>query len=206
MISLAVCYPCLNINTELTNSDAGSKQRDILTAFRNLYGDHTVSSQAAVVLQVAQEYGFEHKLHCFVSDNASSNNGEFIKGLNLSPHLELGPQHRIRCGGHIINLVVKATIYGTGVNKFEKQLAQAAPIEQFQLFRRFGVVGKLHNFVNAVGASHKRCELLLNTQKELGAEDPLRSYSTLQLRQDGDVRWHSVYLMLLRCLELLDPI
>ena len=91
MISLAVCYPCLNINTELTSSDAGFKQRNILIAFHNFYGDHTGSAQAAVVLQVAQEYGFEHKLHCFVGDNVSSNDGEFIKGLNLLPHLELGP-------------------------------------------------------------------------------------------------------------------
>jgi hypothetical protein len=31
-------------------------------------------------------------------------------------------------------------------------------------------------------------------------------FSTLNLRQDGGVRWHSVYLMLLRCRELKAPI
>ena len=34
----------------------------------------------------------------------------------------------------------------------------------------------------------------------------LQSFATLELRQDGGVRWNSVYLMLLRCLELKEPI
>lgn len=67
-------------------------------------------------------------------------------------------------------------------------------------------MGKLHNFVNAVCASHKRRELFLSLQKEPRDDDDLYTYNTLQLRQDGGVRWHSVYYMLLRCLELRNPI
>jgi hypothetical protein len=70
------------------------------------------------------------------------------------------------------------------------------------------VIGKLHNLVNAVCASHKRRELFLSLQKESrdDDDDDLYTYNTLQLRQDGGVRWHSVYYMLLRCLELRNPI
>lgn len=68
------------------------------------------------------------------------------------------------------------------------------------------MVGKLHNFVNAVCASHRRRELLLETQSEVHGDDTLFNHCTLQLRQDGGVRWHSVYLMMLRCLELREPI
>jgi hypothetical protein len=65
------------------------------------------------------------------------------------------------------------------------------------------VVGKLHNFVNAVCASHKCCKLFGSIQKEAAnEEDALYTYKTLSLWQDGGVRWHSVYLMMLRCLEL----
>jgi hypothetical protein len=94
-----------------------------------------------------------------VGDNATSNDAETILGLNAYPDLNLNASHRIRCAGHVINLVVKATIYGSRVSKFEEDLAQAALIDQFKLFRTLGVVRKLYNFVNAVCASHKRREL-----------------------------------------------
>lgn len=178
----------------------------MLIAFRNLFGDHTGRAQAALILNVVREYNFETKFNCFVGDNASNNDRELINGLNESDWLKLSPSHRIRCAGHIVNLVVKATLYGTGVSKFEEELAQAGPIQQFKLYRKHGVVGKLHNFVNAVCASHQRRESFKAIQKELSDDDTLWSYFTLSLVQDGVVRWHSVYLMLLRCRDLRDAI
>jgi hypothetical protein len=141
----------------------------------------------------------------FLANNASSNDSKLIKGLNLHPNVNIDASHRIRCAGHIINLVVKATIYGDGVSKWEEELAAAAPKEQFRLFRQLGVVGRLHNFVNAVCVSHKRRELFNEVQEEVNNE-LLQSFATLELRQDGGVWWNSVYLMLLRCLELKEPI
>ena len=79
----------------------------------------------------------------------------------------------MRCVGHIINLIVKAIIYSIGVGKFKEEFKKAAPRDQFELYRKHKVVGKLHNFVNAVLASHKRRELFLNTQREMADEDPL---------------------------------
>ena len=182
--------------------DATYNQRDVLIAFRNLFSDHTGSAQALAVLDVIREYNFEPRLHCFVSDNARNNDNKFIKAINkYSDHLILGQQHRIRCTGHIINLVVKATLFGQ-VSKFEETLANAAPKEQFDLWRKQGVVGKLHNFVNAVCGSHKRRERFTQLQKELTDEDPLWTFGTLHLKQDGGVRWNSVYAMLNRCRQL----
>lgn len=187
--------------------DAENNQRDLLIGFRNLAGDHTASAQASVILNVIREYGFESSFNCFVGDNASNNDKKLITYLNEgSLMLKLGTEHRIRCAGHIINLIVKATLYGTGVSEFEQKLAKAAPMDQFRLYRQHGVVGKLHNFVRAVCASHKRRELFLSTFNDLGDEDPTWKFVKLQLLQDGGVRWHSVYVMLLRCQELRDPI
>jgi hypothetical protein len=56
-----------------------------------------------------------------------------------------------------------------------------------------------------VAASHKRRELFKSIQQEYN-EEILYDFSTLSLRQDGGVRWHSVYLMLQRCLELKESI
>jgi len=120
--------------------------------------------------------------------------------------MDLTEEHRIRCAAHIIQIIVKAVIYGRGLSKFELSLSQAAPQEQFEMFRQQGVVGRLHNFVNAVLASHKRREAFMTIQKDLNDDDPLWAFSTLNLVQNGGVRWHSVYRMLLRCLELKDSI
>jgi hypothetical protein len=93
------------------------------------------------------------------------------------------------------------------VSWFEAQLAAASLAEQYEIFRSHGVVGKLHNFSNAICISQKRRELFLLLQKEPRNDDnDLCTYNTLQLRQDGGVRWHSVYYMLLRCLELRNTI
>jgi hypothetical protein len=92
------------------------------------------------------------------------------------------------------------------VSKWEQQLAAAAPMEQFKLFRELGVVGKLHNFINTVCASHKMRERFGLIQKQANNDETIYSFNTLNLCQDGGVRWHSVYLMMLRCLALQEPI
>ena len=115
-----------------------------------------------------REYDFESKFNCFVGDNATNNDKKLIKHLHReSTTLCLGAQHGIRCAGHIINLIVKATLYGEGVSKFEEKLARAAPIDQFKLFQNHGVVGQLHNFVRAVHASHKRRKLFHSVFSDL---------------------------------------
>jgi hypothetical protein len=116
-----------------------------------------------------------------VGDNATSNDAKLIEGLNLHPNVNIDASHRICCAGHIINLIAKATIYGEGVSKWEEELAAVAPKEQFRLFRQLGIVGRLHNFLNAVCVSHKRRELFNKVQGE-------------------------VYDKLFRCLELKEAI
>ena len=92
------------------------------------------------------------------------------------------------------------------VSKFEEELAQVAPIEQFKLYGNYGVVGKLHNFVKAVCASHKRRELFHSVFNDLGDEEPTWRLVKFQLFQHGGIRWHSIYLMLVRCSELRELI
>ena len=187
--------------------DATYKQRDVLLAFRNLVGDHSGGAQAAVILDVIRQYNFETRFNCFIGDNATSNDASLYDGLTEgSDILNLDSRHRLRCTGDIINLIVKATLYGDGVSRFEEALAEAGPVEQFKLYRQHGVVGKLHNFVNAVCASHKRREAFKRCQKSLSDDNALWGYFTLNLVQAGGVRWHSTYLMLLRCRELRETI
>jgi hypothetical protein len=109
------------------SADANLKQRDIIIAFRNLIGDHSGAAQGTIIRAVLDEYEISQKFHCFVGDNATSNNGKLIKSLNLHPNINVTANNRIRCAGHIINLVVKVIIYWKGVSAWEEQLAEAAP-------------------------------------------------------------------------------
>ena len=119
-------------------------------------GDHRGRTQGAMVVKVLEEYNIAHKFGCYVGDNATSNDNELIAGLHESDDLlNVTSTNRLRCAGHTINLVVKATLYGD-VSKFEASLAGASSQQQHKLYRQYGVVGKLHNFVNSVCVSHKR--------------------------------------------------
>ena len=88
---------------------------------------------ACVVLEVGREYNFERKLHYFVESNATSNDGQFIERLNESPQINFSSENAFAVRD-IPNLVVKATIHGSGASKFEEELSHAAPMDQFQLF------------------------------------------------------------------------
>lgn len=116
-----------------------------------------------------------------MGDNASSNDGELIRSINLEPH------HRLRCAGHIINLIVKATIYGNNVTRFEEELAQADPMDQFTTYRRLGVIGKLHKLLNGICASHKRRELFNEVQQQVN-DELLYYFNSLQLVKYGGIR------------------
>jgi hypothetical protein len=83
---------------------------EYVIAFCNLYSDHTGAAQATIIVDVLDSFEISSKFHCFVGNNASNNNSETIAGLNLHPNININPDHCICCAGHIINLVVKATI------------------------------------------------------------------------------------------------
>jgi hypothetical protein len=59
----------------------------MLIAFRNLYGDHTSTAQGQIVRAVLDSYDISWQFHCFVGDNAMSNNSKLIKSLNLHPDI-----------------------------------------------------------------------------------------------------------------------
>jgi hypothetical protein len=145
-----------------------------------------------------REYSIVDKVGFFVGDNAANNDTTFITSLGKYLQKTIPSSCRIRCAGHIINLVVKASIYGAGVSKWEQKVAKAAPLEQFQLYREKGVVGKLHNFVNSIYRSFKRKELFDSLQKIATDSEDLFDFQALQLIKDGGVRWNSVYLMVRR--------
>ena len=191
----------------LTKPDADYQQRDLLIAFRNLFDDHTGQAHASIILKVIQEYDFKLKFNCLVRGGAIDGDKMLINALNdQSLTLQINKQHQVRCIGHIINIVVQTTLYGTEVSKHDDELAQAVPLGKPELYRRHGVIGKLHNLVNALCGSYKRRELFESCFPGDSDEDPLWELAQLQPPQDGMVQWYSAYKMALRCKELRETI
>ncbi len=95
----------------------------------------------------------------FVLDNAQNNDttlAELAKKMNFDPK-----ERRLRCIGHILNLIAEAYLYGQDVKSFDKNFKEAGPGERRKLWRRRGELGKLHNLVTHVMASGKRTDIFV---------------------------------------------
>jgi hypothetical protein len=89
-----------------------------------------------------------------MADNAGENDNAITE---LAKLFEIDPQtQRLRCLGHIINLVVKALLFGKGVSKLERELRGAADEAQFEIWGRKGPIGKLHNLCVYINRNDKR--------------------------------------------------
>jgi hypothetical protein len=76
-------------------------------------------------------------------------------------------ERRLRCIGHIFNLIAKQYLFGQDAKSYNEEYKKAGAPERRQLWRRRGELGKLHNLVAHVMASGKRTQLFLKLQKEL---------------------------------------
>ncbi|KAF6512765.1 hypothetical protein HZS61_007571 [Fusarium oxysporum f. sp. conglutinans] len=150
---------------------------------------------------VAHDYDLEPKLGCFMMDNAQDNDRAVLQ---LATRFGFDPDwRRLRCSGHVINLVVKAILYGKGVSKAERQLQCCNDQESFSVWRQRGVIGKVHNIVRYITRSDQRRQHFETLQAEALQDDELFS---LQLIKDGGIRWNSTFSMLERALKLRNAI
>ena len=150
-----------------------------------------------------------------MADNASNND----KTLELlRDDIATDPKKsRLRCAGHIINLVTKAILYGTdvdcvnevllngndaladgSVSRFETTLRSRNEVDVLKAWRKKGPVGKLHNLVLYVRSSPSRRAFFQSKQREADA-DAVRLY---QLVYNGGIRWNSTCDMIDRAIKL----
>ena len=138
----------------------------------------------------------------FVLDNATNNDTtlvELAKVMGFDPIVK-----RLRCMGHILNLIAESYLFGQDSKSFDDDFKKAGPGERRRLWRQRGELGKLHNLVAHITASGKRSDLFSKLQVDLnvGVAEGKRWKIVL----DGGVRWNSTYLMIRRCLELREAL
>jgi hypothetical protein len=110
-------------------------------------------------------------------------------------------QRRLRCFGHIINLVAQAFVFGAQSEIFEQTLEVYEKQIQdgtIKLWELRGPIGKLHYVVLYILKTPQRLQRFL-----AGFKDEV-SPTDLMPKRDNSTRWNSVYYMIQRALRLKD--
>lgn len=178
--------------------DADRQLRTGLLALKVLEGHHGID-MAEVLQEVIASYNIEDRIGAFQMDNATNNDTALDELASNIPGVDC-KQSRLRCFGHIINIVVKALLFGTGSASLQQQLGEAGDDEAFKVWREQGAIGKLHNIVFYITRSDRRRRALEASQKVDSSD------LTLQLVRDIGVRWNSTYAMIQRALRLKDAL
>lgn len=171
-----------------------------LLALRPL-DSHSGKAIADTLSTVITTYELEGKIGAFQMDNASNNDttlealSSALPSLNLSM-TDMVPM-RLRCFGHIVNLVVKALLFGTNTSAFEDDLQHANEHQSFALWRKHGAIGHLHNIVTYITRSDQRMRAFEAVQLAIAPNE-----RPLHLVKDIGIRWNSTFAMIQRALRL----
>ena len=109
--------------------DENHKRRAVVLGLRDTLGSHTGANIADHLQSVLQDFSIGQKVAYFMADNATNNDKALAV---LSGHLPANTWidpvgQRLRCSGHIYNLVCKAILYGVNSDCLEdaSQASQA---------------------------------------------------------------------------------
>jgi hypothetical protein len=168
-----------------------------LIALPEVNGHYGATHLAPPLQKLIEEYDIGNNLGAFQMDNAD-NNDTCLR--QLATKFDINPaQQRMRCFGHVINLVVKALLMGTGLSKFQKELTDANDSDTFRIWRNQGAIGKLHNIIRYIMRSTQRIYAFNEAQQAAVAELLTFFY---MLKVDTGIRWNSTYTMIERALKL----
>jgi hypothetical protein len=202
------------------------KLHNVVLAMRDTLGSHTGANIADHLFDVLKDYQISgNQIAYFAADNATNNDSAL---LHLSEQVELDPiTSRIRCAGHIFNLVCTAILFGVdkesvedarydfiddstagtqAVASFEATLHYGTEAEQHRAWLAKGPVGKLHNLVVHIKANNARVGVFESKQQEIIDDDDSHHTRILRLVTNGGIRWNSTYLMIERAIYLKDAL
>ncbi|THX67806.1 hypothetical protein D6D08_06550 [Aureobasidium pullulans] len=168
-------------------ADAYGNLKTFLLALPQQEGKHTGTNIADTIAEIISRFSLDEKIGFFVADNAS-NNDTCISALANEFHFD-AVQRRLRCAGHIFNLVARALLWGVDEDAFLIELAGVEVTEQeLECWRARGPIGKVRNTIVYIRASPQRNEEFKKAQKA----HPLLTKVT-ELHAFNDTRWNSVF-------------
>jgi hypothetical protein len=187
------------------------------------------------VIPLLQKFDLGPKLGFFIGDNIGTNNTAVRCILKeLRPDIEDPDSRRVRCIGHIINLVARAFLFGKDAESLEAEDLSKAQISKLLAVRKDwlnnGPYGKLYKTVNFIrDTPQRRDKWFAITNYGVDEEfegmsisksmPRLRSYSIWKVcRQlifmildliviaNNKTRWNTVYLSITRAITLYPKI
>ncbi|KAL2138247.1 hypothetical protein VTI28DRAFT_7190 [Corynascus sepedonium] len=186
-------YTLLAVILHYTNVE--QRPKSTLLAMIHVSGSHTGENLSKYIKAVIQEWEIGQKIGYFVTDNADSNDtciislmGSLFPTLSAQERFQLKLKKRLRCIGHIINVVAKAFIEGD-----EKQLLKSLAVEQTQIYCSLEEEAELLKQWRRRGPiDFTAFEALISNEDS----------TSLQMENDNDIRWTSVYVMVVRAIKL----
>lgn len=176
---------------------------------RRFKGRHTGENQAKHFWDIIKTYQITANIGYFTLDNASNNDTalKYIAKHLQELGLEFNPtQRRLRCFGHIINLTVKALLWGINADAFELEINSHRELqhetEELEAWRQKGPLGKLHNIITWISRSPQRRDRF--EEKVLQALGP--NTKALALIHGNTTRWGGDYNSLTRAFDLREPL
>lgn len=172
---------CIHITTDLWTSgndlallgaiahfvNSEGDLEEILIALKEVDGAHTGENLSKYILAAINDFDITPQLGYFQMDNASNNDtmirevsaskllplsSAFLTNSNIALPQEYNPRHyRIRCQGHILNLVANAFLQVTDPNQIDN--SNNVNITQLEQWRKEGPLGKLHNLCVKIHSS-----------------------------------------------------
>lgn len=189
--------------------DENLRLHSTVLGLRQFRGRHTGENQAKHFWNIIKTYQITEKISYFTLDNAS-NNDTAVQHIAKYLH-ELGQefnptQCRLRCFGHIINLTVKAFLWGTDADAFEIEINSHQVLqhetEELEAWWQKGPLSKLHNIITWISRSPKRRDRFEEkVQQILGPNTKV-----LALIHGNTTRWGGDYNSLTRAFDLQEPL
>jgi hypothetical protein len=146
--------------------DNESRTQKLVLGIPEVVQRHTVKTIAVHVLDIIASYEISSKVGYFTLDNATYNDTAMD---TIGAALEFnGRSRRVRCFGHILNLVCKQLLFGHDSDAFEDEISADSTIDasRHEAWRRKGPIGKLHNLIVVIHKSDVLTQLLRNLQQE----------------------------------------
>ena len=124
-----------------------------------LYEGHDGANIAACLLTVVDKFEIRPQLGTIMMDNAY--NYETMMNAIQQSYPAISRNARLRCSGHVINLVVKAILCGERPSAFSKAIVGCSDADSFVLWRQLGAIGKVHNYIKWIMGSDQRRQIFL---------------------------------------------
>ena len=171
-------------------------------------GRHTGENQAQHFWEVVETYHLHEKIGYFTLDNASNNDTAMrcIQSYLQNSRISFDPlARRLRCFGHVINLVVKAFLWGDDPEAFEIEVSNYQTLEKEQeellAWRKKGPCGKLHNLIVYITRTPQHRDRFEEKVKQLYPDS-----SVATLIRGNETRWGGDYNSIIRAFDLQEAL